>query len=118
MSSTTDRYRAGILDEHRDRQIRRLQLLRHSHSLAAGDGSNRKGGEMGAGYVQLKKKRKRQQRKVGREEQGSSSNRPELSAFVLALRGNPCDNPHALFVRQPSAAESCKKTEVKAGKQR
>jgi len=26
MTSTTDRYRAGILDGHRDRQIRRLQL--------------------------------------------------------------------------------------------
>ena len=26
MSSTTDRYRAGILDEHRDRHIRWLQL--------------------------------------------------------------------------------------------
>ena len=32
MSSTTDRYRAGILDGHRDRQIRRLRLPRHSHS--------------------------------------------------------------------------------------
>jgi len=32
MSSTTDRYRAGILDGHRDRQIRRLRFPRHSHS--------------------------------------------------------------------------------------
>ena len=32
MSSTTDRYRARILDGHRDRQIRRLRLPRHSHS--------------------------------------------------------------------------------------
>ena len=32
MSSTTDRYRAGILDGHRDRQITRLRLPRHSHS--------------------------------------------------------------------------------------
>jgi len=32
MSSTTDRYRAGILDGHRDRQIRRLQFPRLSHS--------------------------------------------------------------------------------------
>ena len=42
---------------------------------------------MGAGYVNLQKQRKRQQRKVGREEEGSSSNRPELVAFVLTLRG-------------------------------
>jgi len=32
MSSTTDRYRVGILDGHRDRQIRRLLFPRHSHS--------------------------------------------------------------------------------------
>jgi len=32
MSSTTDRYRAGIVDGHRDRQIKRLRLPRHSHS--------------------------------------------------------------------------------------
>jgi len=34
MSSTTDRYRAGILDGHRDQQIRRpkLQFPRHSHN--------------------------------------------------------------------------------------
>jgi len=33
MSSTTDRYRVGILDGHRDWQIRRLRLPRHSHSM-------------------------------------------------------------------------------------
>ena len=32
ISSTTDRYRAGILDGHIDRQIKRLQFPRHSHS--------------------------------------------------------------------------------------
>jgi len=30
-----------------------------------------------------------QQKKVGCEEEGSSSNHPELAAFVLALRGTP-----------------------------
>ena len=44
---------------------------------------------MGGGYVNLRKERKRQQRKVEREEEGSSLNRPELAAFVLALRGTP-----------------------------
>ena len=61
--------------------------------VTAGDGSNKKGGKMGAVYVNLRKKRKRQQRKVGREEEGSSSNRPELAAFVLALRSTPVTNP-------------------------
>ena len=48
---------------------------------------------MGAGYVNLRKQRERQQRKVGREEEGSSSNRPELAAFVLALRGTSVTKP-------------------------
>jgi len=56
-------------------------------TVTAGDESNQKGGKMGAGYVNLRIQSKRQQRKVGREEEGSSSNRPELAAFVLALRG-------------------------------
>jgi len=69
-------------------------------TVTAGDGSNQKGGKMGAGYVNLWKQRKGQQRRVGCEEEGSSSNRTELVAFVLALRGTPvtkrmlylCDN--------------------------
>jgi len=62
-------------------------------TVTAGDGSNQTGGKMGAGYVNLRKQRKRQQRKVGREEEGSSSNRLKLPAFVLALRGTPVTNP-------------------------
>ena len=42
--------------------------------------------KMGAGYNNLRQKKKKQQWKVGREEEGSSSNRPELAAFFLALR--------------------------------
>jgi len=65
---------------------------------------------MGAEYVNLKGKTKRQQRTMGCEEEGSSSNRPELAAFVLALRGTPVEAPiPSLFVRQPSAAEGCEK---------
>ena len=48
---------------------------------------------MGAGYVNLRKERKRQQRKVGREEEGFSSNHSELAAFVLALLGTPVTKP-------------------------
>jgi len=43
--------------------------------------------------MNLRKQKKRQQRKVGREEEGSSSNRPELAAFVLALHGTPVTKP-------------------------
>ena len=90
-------------------EIGRLGGYGFRGTVTAGDGSNQKGGEMGAMYVNLRKQRKRQQRKVGHEEEGSSSNRPELAAFVLALRSTTCDKPHTVFVRQPSAAESCKK---------
>jgi len=41
-------------------------------TVTTGDGSNQKGGKMGAGYANLQKKREQQPRKVGREEEGSS----------------------------------------------
>jgi len=77
---------------------------------------------MAAGYVNLQKKRKRQQRKVGREEEGSSSNRLELVAFVLALRGilvtKPmlylCDNQALLKAVKSWVGEGGKATLVGA----
>ena len=89
-------------------EIGRLGGYGFRGTVTAGDGSNQNGVKMGAGYVNLRKQRKRQQRKVGREDEGSSSNRSELAAFVLALRGTPMTNP-CVFVRQLSPAESCKK---------
>jgi len=81
-------------------EIGRLGGYGFRGTVTAGDGSNKKGWKMGAGYVNLRKQKKRKQRKVGREEEGFSSNRPEPAAFVLALRGTPvtklmlylCDN--------------------------
>ena len=60
----------------------------------AGDGSDKQG-KMGAGYNKLRKKKKKQQCNVGREEEGSSSNRPELAAFFLTvtLRDTPIEEP-------------------------
>jgi len=52
--------------------------------VMAGDGSDQKG-KMGAGYNNLRRKKKKQQCKVGREEECSSSNRPELAVFLLRL---------------------------------
>ena len=74
-------------------EIGRLGGYGFRGTVTAGDGSNQQGGKMGAGYVNLRKKGKRQERKVGCEEEGSSSNRPELAAFVLALRGTPVTKP-------------------------
>ena len=53
---------------------------------------------MGAGYNNLKRKKKKQQCKVGREEEGSSSNRPELATFLLVLRDTLIEEP-LLFLR-------------------
>ena len=52
--------------------------------ITAGEGSDKQD-KMGAGYNKLSRKKKKQQCKVGREEEGSSSNRPELAAFFLSL---------------------------------
>jgi ribonuclease HI len=60
--------------------------------VTAGDGSDKQG-KMGAGYNNLRRKKKKQQCKVGREEEGSSSNRPELAAFFLALRDTLIEEP-------------------------
>jgi len=62
-------------------------------TVTAGGGSNLQGGPLAAGYVNLWREMKRQKRKVGREEEVSSSNRPELATFVLALQGTPVTKP-------------------------
>jgi len=48
---------------------------------------------MGAGCVNLRGGKERQQWNVGREEKGSWSDRPELAPFVLALSGTPVTKP-------------------------
>jgi len=48
--------------------------------VTAGEGPDKQD-KMGAGYNNLRRKKKKQQCRVGREEEGSSSNRPELAAF-------------------------------------
>jgi len=60
--------------------------------VTASDGSDKQG-KMGAGYHNLRRRKKKQQCKVGREEEGSSSNRPELAAFFLALRDTLIQEP-------------------------
>jgi len=60
--------------------------------VTVGDGSDKKG-KMGVGYNNLRRRKKRQQCKVGREEEGSSSNWPELAAFLLALRDTLIEEP-------------------------
>jgi len=49
--------------------------------------------KMGAGYNNLRRKKKKQQCTVGREKEASSSNRPELAAFSLALQDTLIEEP-------------------------
>jgi len=60
--------------------------------VTADDSSDKKG-KMGAAHNNLRRKKKKQHCKVGREEEGSSSNRPELAALFLALRDTPIEEP-------------------------
>jgi len=90
-------------------EISRLGGYSFQGTVTAGDGSNQNGGKMGAGYVNLQKQRKRQQRKMGHEEEGSSSNHPELAAFVLALCGTPRTKPILYLCDNQAPVESCKK---------
>jgi len=71
---------------------------------------------MGAGYVNLRKQRKWQQRKVGREEEESSSNRPELAASVLALRGTPVTKPRLYLCDNQALLEAVKRWVGESGK--
>ena len=64
--------------------------------VTAYDGSDKQD-KMGAGYNNLRRKKKKQQCKVGREEEGSSSNQPELAAFLLALRDTLIEE-HLLYL--------------------
>ena len=75
-------------------EIDRLGGYGYRATDTAGVRSNHQGGEMGAGHVNLRGEKQMQQRKVGREEEGSSSNRLELAAFVLTvLCGTPLTKP-------------------------
>jgi len=82
MSNTTDRYRAEILDGHRDRQIRRLRLR---GTVIAGDGSRQKGGGMVAGYTNLRGGKKRQQRKDRARTVGFRNQRPLSWHYAASL---------------------------------
>jgi len=67
--------------------------------FTAGDGPNQKGGEMGAGYVNLRGKKEK-----AAEEGGMRRGRIQLklsgtSGLCLGITRQSCDNPHALFVR-------------------
>jgi len=66
--------------------------------------------------VNLRKRRKRQQRKVGREEEGSSSNRLEQAAFVLALRGTPVTNPMLYLCDNQALLKAVKRWVGEGGK--
>ena len=64
----------------------------------------------------LRKKRKRQQRKVGREEEGSSSKRPKLAVFILALCGTPVATPMLYLCDNQALLKAIKRWVGEGGK--
>ena len=66
--------------------------------------------------MNLRGKRKRQLRKVGREAEGSSPNRPELAAFVLALCGNPITKPMLYLYDNQALLKAVKRWVGEGGK--
>ena len=71
---------------------------------------------MRADYVNLREKGKSQQRQEGREEEGSSSNRPELEAFVLALHSAPVTKPMLYLCNKQSLLKAVKRCVGEGGK--
>ena len=72
------------------------------------DGSNHKGC-MGSGCCRLKMPEADQQIRVGREEEGTSSNRPELGGVVLALRQAELSDDVLILCDNESVLKAVKK---------
>jgi len=78
--------------------------------------SSDKQGKMGAGYNNLRMKKKKQQCKLEHEEMGSSSNRPELAAFFLALRDTLIEEPLLYFCDNQSLLKAVNRWIGEGGK--
>ena len=72
------------------------------------DGSNHKGC-MGSGCCRLKMPEADQQIRVSREEEGTSSNRPELGGVVLALRQAELSDDVLILCDNESVLKAVKK---------
>ena len=53
---------------------------------------------------------------MGREEEGSSSHRPELAAFVLALRSTPVTSPMLYLCENQALLKAVKRWVAEGGK--
>jgi len=79
-------------------------------TVSADDGSNQNRGEIGAGYVNLRTRTKEKSAEEGGTRRGKIHLKPSgTSGLCLGITQHPCDKIHAVFVRQTSAAESCKR---------
>jgi len=112
MSSAIERERTQLL---MCTEIGMLEGYGSQGRVTAGDGSDKKD-KMGAGYNNLRIKKKKQRCKVGREEEGSSSNQPELAAFFLALRDTLIEEPLLYLFDNQSLLKAVHKWIDKCGK--
>ena len=97
-------------------EIGRLGNYAFRGTVTLDDGSDQKGVEMQAGCVNLRGEKKRQQRKIGRQDEASSSNRPELAAFVLALRGTLMTKPMLYLCDNQALLKAVKRWVDEGGK--
>jgi len=114
MSSAIERERTRFLDGHRDRHARRPGYG-FQGQVTAGDSSDKQG-KMGAKHKDLRRKKKQQQCKLGREKEGSSSNRPELAAFLLALCNTLIEEPLLYLCDNQSLLKAVNRWIVEGGK--
>jgi len=88
-------------------EIGRLGGYGFRGTVTVGDRSNQKGRGMRAGQSAGEKEKAAEEGETGR---GRIQLKPSgTSGLCLGITWHPCDKTHALFVRQPSAAESCTK---------
>jgi len=112
MSSATDRYRGGILDGHRDRQIRRFRGYGFQGTVTAGDESTmiKKGGNGSTVCESAGGKEKAAEEGKGGTQRGRIQLEPSgTGGLCLGITWHPCDKIHSVFVRQPSAVKGCEK---------
>ena len=88
-------------------EIGRLGGYSFRVTVTAGDGMKEM--EMGAGYVNLWEKKEKAAKEGGTRRRRINLEPSGTSGICLGITQHPCDKPHAVFVRQPSTAESCKK---------
>ena len=88
-------------------EISRLGGYGFRGTVTAGGGSKRE--ESGSRSCEPAGKKEKAAKESGTRRGRIQLEPSGTSGLCLSITRHPCDNPHALFVQKPSAAQSCKK---------